>query len=115
MRRLFFDIQPSFGDARDDRVKFFANSAGEKLHLFHFNRVALGIRGGDLAFGGVKRECVERLHFLRGDWVAASMRLDKPVDEKVRIAANRRSEVRIKVERKTEVADVARRVDGLAH
>ena len=112
---LLLYIYAALADARDDRIELLADPAGQELNLLHLDAVALGIGGRHLALGGVEGERVELRHLFFGNRVAASMSLDKPVDEEVRIATDGGGEVGIKVECEPEVADVIGGVDGLRH
>ncbi len=63
----------------------------------------------------MERERIEFPHFYGGYGRAARMRFYEPVDDEVGVAADRGGEMRVVLEREPEMADVARRVHGLAH
>jgi len=88
---------------------------GEEFNLFHLDRIAFDLSSSDFAFRGVDSELIEGVHLLLCDRVTTSVRLHEPVDDEVRIAADRRGEVRVEVEGEPEVADIACGVDRLAH
>src|SRR5690606_14916375 len=97
------------------RVEFLAYMAGHILHLLHLDGIAFGLGRGLLAFGRMDRERRELGLLLARERRAYGVVLHEAVDEEIRIAADRGSEVRVEREREAEVSAVLRRVHCLCH
>ncbi len=115
------------GDAGDDAVELVTHVIQHVLALEPVSHVAGGVIGAALGHGAV---LAHRIHFFQLVVVATARRplvaqvallllggliLDRPVQDEVGIAADRRGEVRIRLQRQTEVADVVGLIDGLTH
>ena len=107
-----FDEQAEAGDAADDAVELAADV------LFHPRRAvalvdfALGLIGATLAFRTLQRQrrhAALRIRERRRLRIGQRM-LDRAMHQQIRIAADRRGEMRISLQRKTEVADVLGRI-----
>ena len=109
--------QAEVHDAGDDAVELLADTVLHVVALEPRDGAARRLVGAPLAERAVLPEHRERAvpldEFLR---IAAPQHLaDAAVDDEVRVAADRRGEVRVVLEREPEVTDVARLVDGLRH
>src|SRR5690606_13667832 len=103
--------QAEAGDAADGAVELAADvlpHPPRAVALVHF---ALGLVGPARTLRALQRQ---RRHFVRGIGVAVHALpgeavLDRAVHQQVRIAADRRGEMRVGLQRQAEVADVLRR------
>ena len=107
-------------DARDDAIELLADELRHVLDLLHVGRLALRLDGDALALGGPVRDVGERraqlLLALARQRAAALERLaQQAVHDEVRIAADRRGEVRVVARGEAEVAETLRRVARLLH
>ncbi|KAG0924890.1 hypothetical protein G6F32_013749 [Rhizopus arrhizus] len=116
LRLVQFHEQAEAGHAADHAVELPADV------LFHPRRavtlvdLALGLIGATLTLGTLQRQ---RGHFARvvGELVqrlAGQRGLDRAMHQQIGVAADRRSEVRVRLQRQAEVAVVVRAVDRQA-
>ena len=110
------DEQPRPGDAADAAFEGRADLLAQEMRDEPVDRLALRLHGAPLRAGNIGRDLAERAHVVavRQAVVAALHRADqRPVDDEVGIAADRRGEMRVAPQVETEMAVILRRVFGL--
>ena len=111
--RLDLHVHAPLGDTGHVAVVLLADLVHHELDQLVLRGSALGVRGHELALGGVAARLLVLI--LLGALAVVQIAGQQAVDHQVRVAADRGGEMCIELERQAVVADVVGAVAGLGH
>ena len=112
------DEEPERGDAGDVALEFVADLVGHEPHLLPLQQLTLGIVGPPLHVRRVPRhfrQLLDRTPRAPRPPASLTRRAQRAMDDQIRIAADRRREVRVALRREAEMTEVLGRVARLLH
>lgn len=107
------DVHAPVAHARDMAVEELADFILHELHHFVLDRGAFGFGGDHFPLRGVYAEFLEGVAV--GRFASFEVAGQQPVDHHVRVAADRRGEMRVVGESEAVMTDVVGRVESLGH